>query len=949
MKRLIITKNMYFNVLYFALFTISCTRCQNCPAKGISSHVVLKDGTYRLTTLQRGNFTIQGLVTMTEYGHCDRVSRLGLIGVYAMKYAIDKINNDSKIMPSGKIGLQLDNICFNLTLTMARGIEAVSLHRENSVCRADFLKCDRSQNLSASDVKPVTAIVGTEWSSTSIPLASLLSLYHIPQISFAASSRLLSKKDLYKSFFRTIPSDTNQIAVMLEIIEKFKWNYVFAIGSDDDYGKLGISELKQNAQGRNICVAHDEYIPQGTKENQKIDEIMTKLQAEKSAKVVILFCYHWMGQKILTKAKALGINRIWVTSESFNPEATSFSKDIVNQTVGLLTVSLKRYEMPYLINYMEEEIKKNFNCDMWLQNMLKTQYNCSPTRLTQDRLSFQGNGAGCPLKIADIIKVLKGNIQGTVYNLVDAVTALGHGISMYLNKTCLDLRNCHVRKIPPKELTKEMYKVHFVNELDMTVAFNVQGDPKYAFYTIENIQLDTDGSYKYVAVGDWDEKKTINKLQLDGNKIQWPLWFKPDKAAVQKAPMSRCTADCQPGQLMVGKQECCWACQPCDDGTYSTKVNAVKCKPCPDGYHTTDKITCVKTETKWLIIEDAPGMAIIIISCVGLLIIALAMGVLIQFRGLLDDTSSPHVITTCCFLVALTFGYGVLHVIKPTQQLCQAVNALFYLFLMFYTAIVMIKTKFFTRYLMDHWQKWLRNSLLIAQLLSLLVFLVIEAASIVAWFYIDSEQVMTIEITTNDVFEKRLQCQVAPTAARYVSTFIPIIILIIATFCAFRERNMEHAYFETKFLSFTCIALCIIIVAYMPTFHYVVGKYKSIVMAITMDLFGFTYMGCLIFPKVYIAIMRYKRGEKPIKTPVVPVDDSDKNGSRKTSGVNNYQVDNGGTRQQFELTAVDNMQYNKKQNNDNAVVNTDVDDLPPAAVISSNGHVVERKELDKND
>ena len=85
-------------------------------------------------------------------------------------------------------------------------------------------------------------------------------------------------------------------------------------------------------------------------------------------------------------------------------------------------------------------------------------------------------------------------------------------------------------------------------------------------------------------------------------------------------------------------------------------------------------------------------------------------------------------------------------------------------------------------------------------------------------------------------------------------------ILIIASLCAFRERNLEHSFHEPKFLSFCCIALCIIISAYIPTYGYVIGKYKAIIVAITMDLFAFTFMSCSILPNVYVAIMRHKDG-----------------------------------------------------------------------------------------
>ena len=45
------------------------------------------------------------------------------------------------------------------------------------------------------------------------------------------------------------------------------------------------------------------------------------------------------------------------------------------------------------------------------------------------------------------------------------------------------------------------------------------------------------------------------------------------------------------------------------------------------------------------------------------------------------------------------------------------------------------------------------------------------------------------------------------------------------------------------------------------------GVYKAVVLAFTMNVFGYTFVTCLILPKVYVGVIRKKRGiqEYPIK------------------------------------------------------------------------------------
>ena len=834
---------------------------QNCAdISWYSKTSKVSSSQHRFTMITQGNYTIQALVTLSGGGKCDKVTRDGVVRALTIKYAIDKANNNTKFSKYARIGMQLDDVCRSLPVTMARGIEVVSLHRPNSVCRADFLKCDIQGGIKAADVKAATAVIGTGMSFTTIPLASLMSLFYIPQISYSASSRLLSKKELYKSFFRTIPSDTNQIKAMLDIFVKFKWNYIFAIGSDDDYGKLGVSELKTEATAKNVCISRDEYIPyQSSRTLSKIEEVVDKIAAEKQAEVVVLFCYvQGLGDAILKAAQRRGLKRIWVTSEAWSPGAqTLLSTSLKNQSEGILTVALKIYPMKYLIDYMHKEVITNFKCNNWLLNYLENTFNCVPETISSDYKTFYG-AKNCTISVSKIMKELS-FFPGKTDNLIDATTTLCHGIHQLVNRQCENTNGaCNIPKIIPKNLTDEIFNISFKNEQGEEVSFNKLGDPKYAFYTIENLQW-INGSYKYISVGNWSQKRIGHELQLTAEEIIWPDWV-----GKGKYPKSRCNDECKPGEFVAARTGCCWGCQACKGESISTKKMANECTKCGNDSHANNERTrCVITPVYWLEISNPAGMAIIVISAIGFVFMALACVILFKFRHIIVlEESAPHLITLSCVLLVFTFAYGPLHITKPYKYLCQGRNSFFFLLLMMYSAILLIKSKFMTKFLHKHAEKSFRGRLFTAQALFLLILILLELVSVIAWLYIDSSDVTQTQ--PGDKKEIWLQCQVDFTAARLVSTFIPCIVLIIATFCAFRERNMEHSFYEPKFLSFTCIALCIIIVAFLPTFKYVLGIYKSIVMAFTIDVFGYTYMACLILPKVYVVLVRHRHDDTEV-------------------------------------------------------------------------------------
>ena len=196
----------------------------------------------------------------------------------------------------------------------------------------------------------------------------------------------------------------------------------------------------------------------------------------------------------------------------------------------------------------------------------------------------------------------------------------------------------------------------------------------------------------------------------------------------------------------------------------------MSCTACGPDHHTNDNIHCEITPVKWLTIYDPVGMAIIVISGIGFLIAFIASCTLIQYRQLVFlGNTSPQIILLCSILLHITFAYGALHVLEPSQLLCQAVNSIFYLLLMLYTSIVMIQTKFFITFVMKHLRKWVCGRLIIGQILIVLILLLIEAVAVIIWFHIDKNQIKQLKGTTAGDIEIILRCEVDTTQLVVIS------------------------------------------------------------------------------------------------------------------------------------------------------------------------------------
>lgn len=120
------------------------------------------------------------------------------------------------------------------------------------------------------------------------------------QISFGATSDKFSNKLLYPSFFRTVPSDKWQVEVMAILLERFKWNWVAIVGSDEEYGQQGVQEFSKIAANKSICVAYQGLIPVYSDPEPMVKVIIDSIVTTK-VQVVVVFSLPGPAEALFTE------------------------------------------------------------------------------------------------------------------------------------------------------------------------------------------------------------------------------------------------------------------------------------------------------------------------------------------------------------------------------------------------------------------------------------------------------------------------------------------------------------------------------------------------------------------------------------------------------------------------------------------------------------------------
>ena len=160
-----------------------------------------------------------------------------------------------------------------------------------------------------------SGVVGAALSSVSIPVASLLRLFKLPQISPSSTAESLSNKEEFEFFYRTVPPDSGQVEVMHNIVKLFNWTYVSVIYTADVYGKGGFKGLQrvfEEDNSSNICIANSISLSP-TADTSDYEAAVDKLMKDyrKNATVVILFAQ---------QQTAIGVTQAWQKRNSVAPE-----------------------------------------------------------------------------------------------------------------------------------------------------------------------------------------------------------------------------------------------------------------------------------------------------------------------------------------------------------------------------------------------------------------------------------------------------------------------------------------------------------------------------------------------------------------------------------------------------------------------------------------------------
>ena len=802
------------------------------------------------------DFVFGGLFPVHSGTDCKMLrQQRGLERLEAMLFAIDRINNDTSLLPNLTIGYDVRDTCSEETIGIDEAL--------NMIVRSGSLTVDSSTmdcvQVGNSSTR-LSGIVGAAASSVSTPTATLLGLelFQAPLVSYASSSAALSNKILYEYFLRTIPSDSFQANAMVDLVSNFGWEYVSVIFNDNTYGKPGTDAFIDGAMQRGICIDYRRGIIQqeisGAEVfNEIISETITDL-LNSTASVVVAFTDEATIMALFRELRRRNSTRrfVWIASDAWANSGVIHDDfaDIANGTFGF---------QPHT------EHVKDF-ADYFSQLTPSTNIR-DPFFPEYYEAHCNENGTDCPDgHVASNPSYSQGNI---VPLIIDAVYVFAHAVQNFLDNNCDSplrwnraIQECDgmINELNGENLLNYVFNVTFTGIQNHNVSFDENGDPRSGAYEIVHLQINENGTGEYVAVGIWDS----GALRLN-NTVQFEVIY------------SRCSEPCNDGMIRkITNPSCpsCYECIPCVGPTYSTNSSNTECNTCPNNHWGDNPLSgsthCLPVRVRHLDFNSGWSITSVCIAIIALIILGIITGIFVVTWNTPVVKSSGRE-----QMVMLLVGIGTCYVLTyiivapPSTVVCvfQRIGVWFCFSLSFGALLVKIvrvarifySSKTSVPFTDAKHQVIFTMFIVAGQLLLVVIGLGVDPPIVDR----DPDEVVTSSgQQTGNAPEIIEICHQPHTAILVLSLIYNGILIIGCIILGLMTRRFPKNFNEARHVMFTSFTLVVVWVLFVPLYLYTEHEFQTGVLALGVVLSAIALMAGVFFPRVFIIIFQREKNTK---------------------------------------------------------------------------------------
>ncbi|XP_069801312.1 extracellular calcium-sensing receptor [Dendropsophus ebraccatus] len=797
------------------------------------------------------------LESRPESLECTRYNFRGFRWLQAMIFAIEEINNSTTLLPNITLGYRIFDTCNTVSKALEATLSFVAQNKIDSLNLDDFCNC--------SEHMPSTiAVVGATGSGISTAVANLLGLFHIPQVSYASSSRLLSNKNQYKSFLRTMPNDEHQATAMADIIEHFQWNWVGTIAADDDYGRPGIERFREEAEERDICIDFSELISQYSP-IEEIEKLVETIQ-NSTAKVIVVFSSGPDLEPLIKEIVKRNVTgRIWLASEAWASSSLIAIPEYFHVIGGTIGFALRAGQIPGFREFLQKVHPRMSNTNGFLKEFWEETFNCympvgSKKNVEHSNITActgQENITSVETPYLDYTHLrISYNVYLAVYSIAHALQDMytcTPGKGLFANGSCAD-----IKKVEAWQVLKHLRHLNFTNNIGEQVDFNDFGD-LVGNYTIINWHLtkeDDSDEVVFEDIGHYNVyAKKGERLFINESKILWSGFSR-------EVPFSNCSRICQEGTrkgIIEGEPTCCFICEDCPDGEYSDETDASACEKCATEFWSNENHTsCIAKEIEFLSWTEPFGIALTMFAILGICLTSFVFCVFIKFRNTpIVKATNRELSYLLLFSLLCCFSSSLFFIGEPEDWTCQLRQAAFGISFVLCISCILVKTNrillvFEAKIPTSFQRKWWGLNL---QFLLVFLCTFVQIVTCIIWLY-------TAPPKSAKNHEDEIIFVICNEGSLMALGFLIGYTCLLAAICfffAFKARKLPENFNEAKFITFSMLIFFIVWISFIPAYVSTYGKYVSAVEVIAILASSFGLLTCIFFNKVYIILFKPSR------------------------------------------------------------------------------------------
>ncbi|XP_076016360.1 G-protein coupled receptor family C group 6 member A-like [Genypterus blacodes] len=763
-------------------------------------------------------------VTFAEDGSdtrtCNRFRTPLLVHSLIMVQAVEEINRSHKL-GNLTLGYQILDSCGDVT---------TALHTILSFMRGGRGEFQDNKCIGARfPSPPVMAVIGDHNSEVSIAVARQLNLEHIPQISYGATSGILSDKNRFPNFMRTAPEDDHQVDAIIQILRKNNWNWIGVVAPDGDYGRYALQRLEYHAEENNICLAFTSILPDALGDQTLMKYINNTIKSiidNENVTVIVSFArpHHmkYIFDSLLYNQQGRG--KVWVASDNWSQSGEALGDWSLNDVGTIIGITLKygntsKFEQ-YLSNLNPEP--DNHQNNTFLQKFL---LEIKP-----------GESAN---------EVLKKSIYPyAVFNVGMAVRAVAQAAAdLCVNKDCKT-------RLQPLEFLGALQKATFDLE-GQNYTFDNRGDLNTGYEIVLWIQnqamLDVQNVVAHYSTQ--DKKITFTSKSASEEFLN-----------LTRNVTSSCSESCRPGyvkQSAKGQPVCCYQCQACPENTFSNYTDSTKCNPCDADSHYSERgrAYCTQKTAVFLDWTDIFCDVLLAFTALGALLSIVAGIVFIARWNTPVVRASVGPISLLLLLSLLgTFVSVIIFVGRPNPLQCKARQVLFGLSFTLCISCILVKSyKIILAFEFDpNLHRVLKKLYMPYIIIGMCVSLQVVICAL--WLILQPPKPKWNSLPEKQL--RLLECDERSLPAfGAMLSYIAILALIGFGF-AFKGRNLPNNYNEAKFITFGMLIYFISWIIFGPVFFTVKGKYLAAVEMVVILFSAYGILFCHFLPKCYIILCK---------------------------------------------------------------------------------------------